>query len=244
MVEVISFGGSVQKQVLSGFGVEKAAHGIELTEIQSENFLSTCALWFWNFVTFLRCKRRKRSRVRVARFSSKGSHPKPRTCMDSFGIVETLASFSNSESKMENDPNTSSDLLRDSAFRRTPAVRPETELTFLHRSYLFLNLCLLSALGCIVIFVIGLTLPSPISNALISASSAMGLLTMLMSVACSFFVTTRLHGIRWGIIYALITATIAGWLVLFLLRQELSGILRRNGFHVATLSATKNTQRN
>jgi hypothetical protein len=24
--------------VLSGFGVEKAAHGIELTEIQSENF--------------------------------------------------------------------------------------------------------------------------------------------------------------------------------------------------------------
>ena len=37
-VEVISFGGSVQKRVLSGFGVEKAAHGIELTEIQSENF--------------------------------------------------------------------------------------------------------------------------------------------------------------------------------------------------------------
>jgi hypothetical protein len=33
---------------------------------------------------------------------------------------------------MENDPNTIGDLLRDSAFRRTPAVRPETELTFLH----------------------------------------------------------------------------------------------------------------
>jgi hypothetical protein len=145
---------------------------------------------------------------------------------------------------MENDPNTISDLLRDSAFRRTPAVRPETELMFLHRSSLFLNLCLLSALGCIDIFVIGLTLPGPISNSFISASSAMGLLTMLMSVACSFFVTTRLHGIRWGIIYALITATIAGWLVLFLLRQELSGILRRNGFRIATLSATKNTQRN
>jgi hypothetical protein len=35
-------------------------------------------------VTFLRCKRRTRSRVRVARFHSKGSHPKPRTYMDSF----------------------------------------------------------------------------------------------------------------------------------------------------------------
>jgi hypothetical protein len=30
--------------VLSGFGVEKAAHGIELTEIQSENFHSTGVL--------------------------------------------------------------------------------------------------------------------------------------------------------------------------------------------------------
>jgi hypothetical protein len=85
-VEVISFGRSVQKRVLSGFGVEKAAHGIELTEIQSENFHSTCVLWVWgwNFVTFLRCKRRTRSRVRFARFYSKGSHTKPRTYMDSF----------------------------------------------------------------------------------------------------------------------------------------------------------------
>jgi hypothetical protein len=72
--------------VLSGFGVEKAAHGIELTEIQSENIHSTCVLWVWgwNFVTFLRCKRRTRSRVRVARFYSKGSHLKPKTYMDSF----------------------------------------------------------------------------------------------------------------------------------------------------------------
>jgi hypothetical protein len=37
-VKVISFGGSVEKRVLSGFGVEKAAHGIELTEVKSENF--------------------------------------------------------------------------------------------------------------------------------------------------------------------------------------------------------------
>ena len=40
-VEVISFGGSVQKRVLTGFGVEKAAHGIELTEVKSENFHRT-----------------------------------------------------------------------------------------------------------------------------------------------------------------------------------------------------------
>ena len=37
-VEVISFGGSVEKRVFSGFGVEKAAHGIELTEVKSETF--------------------------------------------------------------------------------------------------------------------------------------------------------------------------------------------------------------
>jgi len=30
-VEVISFGGSVEKRVLSGFGVEKAAHGIAVS---------------------------------------------------------------------------------------------------------------------------------------------------------------------------------------------------------------------
>ena len=45
-VEVISFGGSVQKRVLSGFGVEKAAHGIELTEIQSENLQGMSLLGF------------------------------------------------------------------------------------------------------------------------------------------------------------------------------------------------------
>jgi hypothetical protein len=50
-VEVISFGGSFQKRVLSGFGVEKAAHGIEHTEIQSENFHRT-------YMDSLCCKRR------------------------------------------------------------------------------------------------------------------------------------------------------------------------------------------
>ena len=45
-VEVISFGGSVEKRVRSSFGVEKAAHGIELTEIQSENFQGMSLLGF------------------------------------------------------------------------------------------------------------------------------------------------------------------------------------------------------
>jgi hypothetical protein len=40
-VEVISFGGSAQKRVLSGFGVEKAAHGVEFSEVKSENFHRT-----------------------------------------------------------------------------------------------------------------------------------------------------------------------------------------------------------
>ena len=73
-VEVISFGGSVQKRVLSGFGVEKAAHGIELTEIQRENFHSTCVLWVWgrNFETGITVPA---SPVRVARFYSKAPTP-------------------------------------------------------------------------------------------------------------------------------------------------------------------------
>jgi hypothetical protein len=108
-VEVISFGGSVQKRVLSGFGVEKDAHGIELTEIQSENFHSTCVLWVWgwSFVTFLRCKRRTRSRVRVARFYSKGSHPKPRTYMHSFWLAEPRALITRSRPPGGRHPNNS-----------------------------------------------------------------------------------------------------------------------------------------
>jgi hypothetical protein len=75
-IEVIAFGGSVQKRVLSGFGVEKPAHGIELTEIQSENFQSTCVLWVWgwNFVTDITVSA---SRVGVARFYSKAPTPNP-----------------------------------------------------------------------------------------------------------------------------------------------------------------------
>jgi hypothetical protein len=36
--EIISIGCSIEKRVFSGFGVEEAAHGIELTEVESENF--------------------------------------------------------------------------------------------------------------------------------------------------------------------------------------------------------------
>jgi hypothetical protein len=45
-VEVISFGGSIEKRVLSSFGVEKAAHGVEFSEIQSENFQGMSLLGF------------------------------------------------------------------------------------------------------------------------------------------------------------------------------------------------------
>ena len=45
-VEVISFGGSVEKRVLSGFGVEKAAHGVEFSEVKCENFQGMSLLGF------------------------------------------------------------------------------------------------------------------------------------------------------------------------------------------------------
>ncbi len=41
-------------------------------------------VWGWKFCDASACNRRTRSRVRVARFYSNGSHPKPRTYMDSF----------------------------------------------------------------------------------------------------------------------------------------------------------------
>jgi len=140
---------------------------------------------------------------------------------------------------MENDPETIAQLLKNPAIRRPSTVRPERELTFLRRSYLFLNLCLLSAFASILIFAIGLTLPSATSDSVISASAAMGVLTTLTSVACSFLIGSRMHGTLMGVVYAVTTATIVGWLVMFVLRKNLQGILRRNGFHVATLSATK-----
>ena len=45
--EVIAIGGGIEKRVLTRFCVEKAAHGIEFTEVESENFRVTCVLWVW-----------------------------------------------------------------------------------------------------------------------------------------------------------------------------------------------------
>ena len=61
------------------------AHGIELTELESENDHSFCSsVLELEFCDVSARNRRTRSRVRVARFYSNGSHPKTRTYMDSF----------------------------------------------------------------------------------------------------------------------------------------------------------------
>lgn len=158
----------------------------------------------------------------------------------SSGFVKHIPSRGKRESRMENDPDTKPQQLKTPAIRRPMTGRTEKELTFFRRSYLFLNLCLVSAFSSILLFAIGIILPSPTSDSVISASFAMVVLTTLISVTCSFLIASRMHGIFTGVVYALITSTIAGWLILLMLRKDLSGILRCNGFKVATLSATKN----
>ena len=90
-VEVTSFGGSVQKRVLSGFGVEKAAHGIELTEIQSENSHSTCVLWVWgwNFVTFCVASAEQDHGSESSDFIRRAPTPNPGLT----GILSSILSF-------------------------------------------------------------------------------------------------------------------------------------------------------
>lgn len=148
--------------------------------------------------------------------------------------------INNRESKMANDPDKIAPLLKTPAIRRPSTGRTQEELTFFRRSYLFLNLCFLSAFASILVFAIGLTLPSPTSDSVISTSVAMGILTMLISVVCSFLIASRMYGTFTGVVYSLITSTVVGWLIMFMLRKDLEGILRRNGFHVATLTATRN----
>jgi hypothetical protein len=41
--EELSVRGCIEKGVLSGFGVKEAAHGIEFSEIESENFHRRCS---------------------------------------------------------------------------------------------------------------------------------------------------------------------------------------------------------
>ena len=156
----------------------------------------------------------------------------------SSAFLKHLPSIGKRELKMKYDHDTKTQLLKPAAIRRPMTGRTEKELTFFRRSYLFLNLCLVSAFSSILIFAIGLTLPSPTSDSFISAAFAMVILTTLISVTCSFLLASRMYGIFTGVVYALITSTIAGWLILLMLRKDLSGILRRNGFNVATLSAT------
>lgn len=42
--EIISFGGGIEKGVFASFRIEKAAHGIEFTEVESENSHGYCSL--------------------------------------------------------------------------------------------------------------------------------------------------------------------------------------------------------
>jgi hypothetical protein len=73
------------ERVFSSLGVKKAAHGIELAEVKSENSHGTWVLrvWGWNIVTHC-----VPSAVMITGQSRQilfeGSHPKPRTYMDSF----------------------------------------------------------------------------------------------------------------------------------------------------------------
>ncbi len=68
-----------------GFGIEKAAHRIELAEVKSENFQVLIALAVCDDtnVTVV-VSATDRSWVRVARFYSNGSYLKPRIYMDCF----------------------------------------------------------------------------------------------------------------------------------------------------------------
>ena len=45
--EVIAIGGGIEKLVFASFCVEEAAHGIEFTEIEGENFHVTSPLRSW-----------------------------------------------------------------------------------------------------------------------------------------------------------------------------------------------------
>ncbi len=47
--EIVAVGCKVEENVFSGFGIEKAAHGIELAEVQSENFHDRFVLWVWGW---------------------------------------------------------------------------------------------------------------------------------------------------------------------------------------------------
>ena len=74
--KVTAFGGGRMERVFSSLRIEKAAHGIELAEVESENFHSTWVLWVWDW-KFEPGITVPASPVRVARFYSKAPTPNP-----------------------------------------------------------------------------------------------------------------------------------------------------------------------
>ena len=46
--EILSFGWSVMERMFTSICIEEAAHGIELTEVESENFHGL-VLWVWGW---------------------------------------------------------------------------------------------------------------------------------------------------------------------------------------------------
>ncbi len=47
--QVVPVGSGIEEGMLASFCVEKAAHRIEFTEVQCENFHGTCVPWVWGW---------------------------------------------------------------------------------------------------------------------------------------------------------------------------------------------------
>jgi hypothetical protein len=120
--------------------------------------------------------------------------------------------------------------------RKTLTGRTDADLLFFQRSYACLNACVLVALGCVVLFLAGLSLPASTANAVVPVCAIVP--TVIFAV-CSFIIANRLHGLLVGMLCGFISATIVGWLVLLVLRKNLAGILKRNGYRVALFTAIK-----
>jgi hypothetical protein len=83
--QVLAIGGGIEEGVASGFGIKEAAHGVEFSEVKSENVhrYQSLSLVGWMNVTDGTIP--SRSRVRVTSFNKRLPPAKPRTYMDSFG---------------------------------------------------------------------------------------------------------------------------------------------------------------
>ena len=74
--EIVSIGSRCEEFSFASFRVEKAAHRIELAEVESENSQGTCVLWVWGW-NYEIDTTVSASPVRVARFYSKAPTPNP-----------------------------------------------------------------------------------------------------------------------------------------------------------------------